>query len=62
MDNNEKADMFSIEFGKLVRKYVPVYPKTDSQMDLLYMLGDKTSVFNPLVWSEDCAPGKRRPK
>jgi hypothetical protein len=53
-DNCEKSQEFLKEFKALIRKYVPDYPETtEKELQLLYMIGDCTSVFNPYVWSDD---------
>ena len=47
----EKAEEFLKKFKDLVRSFVPVY--TEESVDLLYLMQERTSVFNPYVWSDD---------
>jgi hypothetical protein len=48
----DKAEAFQAEFKVLVRKYVPATTK-EEDIDLLMLLQERTSVFNPYVWSDD---------
>jgi hypothetical protein len=47
----ELAERFSKDFRDLVRKYVPDR-NAEGATDLLFMIGDRTSVFSPHVWSD----------
>lgn len=47
----EKQDAFLKEFKALVRKYVPVYDD-DFAQELLPMLQDCTSCYQPYVWDD----------
>lgn len=51
-ENHNKAEKFITDFKKLVRSYVPEYPETDKDAELLDMIQDRTSCFNPYIWSD----------
>jgi len=50
-----KSEQFIKDFKSLVRKYVPKYPtkQYDPGFELLSMMQDRVSVYNPYVWSND---------
>lgn len=49
---HDKAEAFLKDFRKLVHKYAgSSYQKAD--VELLHMMQDRTSVFNPYIWPKD---------
>jgi len=47
----ERAEAFVKEFRDLVHKHAGTADYQQADPDLLAMLQDRTSVFNPYVWS-----------
>jgi hypothetical protein len=47
---HEQAECFIEEFRDLVRKYAKTSRFSEADLELLYMLQDRTSVFNPYIW------------
>lgn len=47
----QHIDNFTAEFALLVRKYAPDYVEAVNTGDFLYRIQEKTSCFNPYVWS-----------
>lgn len=48
---HEFVEHFGRMFKNLVRQYMPEYPTTEQQHDLLAQMQDRTSCFAPYVWS-----------
>ncbi len=48
---HEQIQKFHLEFKNLVRKYMPKYPTNDFDTETLTMMQDKTSCYNPYIWS-----------
>lgn len=54
---HKRLEAFTADFAKLVRKYMPVWPDPRSpEMEFLYRMQERTSCFNPYVWSEEMDP------
>lgn len=50
----DKAEAFQREFKALVRRYIPEYPCQDADnLEVLYLMQDKTSCFTPYIWSDE---------
>lgn len=50
-ERHEKAQQFIKEFRDLVRKHAGASFEA-ADVDLLYMMQDMTSVFQPYIWSD----------
>lgn len=48
---HEHVQAFSKEFKQLVRKYMKKYPTNEFDAETLAMMQDKTSCYNPFIWS-----------
>ena len=48
---HEHVENFTKEFKELVRKYMKKYPTNDFDAETLMMMQDRTSCYNPYVWS-----------
>lgn len=56
LDSLGKAEEFQNEFAALVRKYLPEYPRTPAEEDLLAMMQERTSCYSPYVWTDKFRP------